>query len=169
MEELLRLDTESLKNAAQKLWRNMCAPTCDGTLIPADVYRAFRDGAASGIRFIIGIPRDEMQVYRSVIGDRNYTDGVLAAAAEMQNCMDELTNGLMEITEATREADARRGEAVNAVRNISEIIDETAENATTVLNASDQLKNNVDELNKTAVQLSESMDGLKNEVEVFKI
>ena len=111
MEELLRLDTESLKNAAQKLWRNMCAPTCDGTLIPADVYRAFRDGAASGIRFIIGIPRDEMQVYRSVIGDRNYTDGILAAAAEMQNCMDDSTTHAVQAYLETQAASSTELEA----------------------------------------------------------
>ena len=38
MAELLRLDTETLKDAAQKLWMNMCAPTCDGKLIPKQVY-----------------------------------------------------------------------------------------------------------------------------------
>ena len=49
MRELLALDTEALKNAAQKLWQNMCAPTCDGVMIPTDVYQAYRDGAASGV------------------------------------------------------------------------------------------------------------------------
>jgi para-nitrobenzyl esterase len=91
MEELLQLKTEDLKAAAQRLWRNMCAPTCDGTWIPADVYQAFRDGAASGIEFIIGIPSNEMQVYRSLIGDQNYTDGIFAAVTEMREYMDDST------------------------------------------------------------------------------
>lgn len=84
MEELLRLDTEVLKDAAQKLWRNMCAPTCDGGWLPADVLRAWRDGAASGIEFIFGIPSNERQVFRSFIGDRNYGVLLSAAIADMQ-------------------------------------------------------------------------------------
>lgn len=84
MEDLLQLSTEALKDAAQRLWRNMCAPTCDGTWIPADVYRAFEAGAASGIEFIIGIPSHEMRVFRSFVGDRNYMDGVFAAVADMK-------------------------------------------------------------------------------------
>ena len=88
MEELLQLNTDSLKDAAQKLWRNMCAPTCDGTLIPADVYQAFRDGAASDIGFIIGIPGNEMQVYRSFVGNQNYEELILAATADIQNDTD---------------------------------------------------------------------------------
>ena len=84
MEDLLQLNTGALKDAAQRLWRNMCAPTCDGTWIPADVYRAFEAGAASGIEFIIGIPSHEMRVFRSFVGDRNYMDGVFAAVADMK-------------------------------------------------------------------------------------
>ena len=84
MEELLRLDTEVLKDAAQKLWRNMCAPTCDGTWLPADVPGAWRNGTASGIEFIFGIPSNERQVLRSFIGDRNYGVLLSAAIADMQ-------------------------------------------------------------------------------------
>ncbi len=47
MDELMQLDMKSLKDAAQKLWQDMCAPTCDGTWIPADVDRAYQEGAAS--------------------------------------------------------------------------------------------------------------------------
>ncbi len=93
MEELLHLDTESLKAAAQGLWRMMCAPTCDGTLIPFDVYRAFQEGAASGIEFIIGIPSHVAQVYRSLVGDQNYIDTVFSAVAELREIMDDSTAG----------------------------------------------------------------------------
>ena len=93
MAELYRLDTETLKAAAQKLWQNLCAPTCDGTWIPADVFQACRDGAASDIEFIVGIPSNEMQVLRSVIGDQNYADGVSAAVADIQKYMDEAAAG----------------------------------------------------------------------------
>ncbi len=91
MEELLHLSTEELKAAAQKLWRNMCAPTCDGALIPADVYQAFRDGAASGVDFIFGIPSNETQVYRSLFGAQNYMDAVFGAVADLQKYMDDST------------------------------------------------------------------------------
>ena len=91
MEELLQLSTEELKAAAQKLWRNMCAPTCDGASIPADVYQAFRDGAASGVDFIFGIPGNETQVYRSLFGAQNYMDAVFGAVADLQKYMDAST------------------------------------------------------------------------------
>ena len=91
MEELLHLSTEELKAAAQKLWRNMCAPTCDGALIPADVYQAFRNGAASGVDFIFGIPGNETQVYRSLFGAQNYMDAVFGAVADLQKYMDDST------------------------------------------------------------------------------
>ncbi|MBR3016458.1 MAG: carboxylesterase/lipase family protein [Clostridia bacterium] len=91
MSDLLGLKTEPLKDAAQKLWQNMCSPTCDGTLIPADVYQACKEGAASGIEFIIGIPNNEMRVLRSLIGDQKYADGIFAAVNEMRNYMDDAT------------------------------------------------------------------------------
>lgn len=88
MAELLRLDTEALKGAAQRLWMNLCAPTCDGSLIPARVYDAYRNGAASGIDFIVGITSGEMQVIRSSIGGKNYEDAVNATVDDLQNNMD---------------------------------------------------------------------------------
>ena len=91
MEELLQLDTEALKDAAQRLWQNMCAPTCDGALLPVDVYQAYREGAASGVEFVIGIPRSEMQVLRSVIGDQNFIDGVFSAVHDLRGYMDDAT------------------------------------------------------------------------------
>ena len=88
MEELLRLDTETLKDAAQKLWMDMCAPTCDGILIPVDVYTAFQEGAASGIEFIIGTTSGQMQVLRSFIGGQNYEDAISAAVDNLQSYTD---------------------------------------------------------------------------------
>lgn len=88
MAELMNLDTEALKDAAQRLWMNMCAPTCDGTWIPARVYDAYSNGAASDIEFIVGITGGEMQVFRSSVGGRNYEDAVNAAVDNMQGYMD---------------------------------------------------------------------------------
>ena len=91
MSELLHLDTEALKNAAQRLWMNMCAPTCDGKLIPKQVYEAYRNGAASGIEFIVGITSGEMQVIRSSVGGKNYEDAVNAAVDNLQGDLDSST------------------------------------------------------------------------------
>ncbi len=72
MEELLRLETETLKEAAQKLWKNMCAPTYDEKMFFSNIYYAFENGAASGIDLIIGIPSNESMVLRSFVGNYNY-------------------------------------------------------------------------------------------------
>ena len=88
MEELLQLETEALKDAAQRLWQHMCAPTCDGKLIPVDVYHACRDGAVSGIEFIIGFSGNEMQTFRSFAGDQKYENFISAALTDMQNSVD---------------------------------------------------------------------------------
>lgn len=74
MEELMRLDTESLKDAAQMLWQYMCAPTSDGSWIPVDVYRAYQESAAAGIEFIIGIPSNQRKVFRAFVGEENYEE-----------------------------------------------------------------------------------------------
>ncbi len=88
MQELMQLSIESLKEAAQRLWRNMCAPTNDGTLVPADVFAAYEEGRASGVDFILGIPGREMHVMRSVIGDRNYEELISAVVADIQQYSD---------------------------------------------------------------------------------
>jgi para-nitrobenzyl esterase len=88
MEELLQLDTQALKDALQRLWMNMCAPTCDGKLVPKQVYEAYRNGAASGIEFIVGITSGEMQVFRSAVGRKNYEDAVNAAVDNLQGYLD---------------------------------------------------------------------------------
>ncbi len=88
MEELLQLDTQALKDALQRLWMNMCAPTCDGKLVPKQVYEAYRNGAASGIEFIVGITSGEMQVFRSSVGSKNYEDAVNAAVDNLQGYLD---------------------------------------------------------------------------------
>ncbi len=88
MAELLQLSTDTLKDAAQKLWPNHCAPTCDGVLIPADVYEAYRSRAASDVDFIVGIPRNEAQVFRSFIGEKNYQDLISTAVASLRDYVD---------------------------------------------------------------------------------
>ena len=89
MDELLKLDTEILKEAAQRLWRDMCAPTCDGILIPSDVNQAYKDGAASEIEFVIGISADAMKVLRAYIGDQSYEDFLAAGMDVIQRYTDD--------------------------------------------------------------------------------
>ena len=72
MAELQQLSTEELKDAAQKLGVQRIAPMCDGKLIPVNIWEAYQNGEAEGIEFIIGIPNNERQVYKSFIGGENY-------------------------------------------------------------------------------------------------
>lgn len=88
MEELLRLPTEQLKEAAQKLWQNITAPTCDGKLIPGDVYEAYRSGAVSCGEFIFGIPSNERQIYKSFIGAKKYEEFILGITDEIISYLD---------------------------------------------------------------------------------
>ncbi|MBR0254153.1 MAG: carboxylesterase family protein [Synergistaceae bacterium] len=115
MAELLQLKTETLKNAAQKLWRNLCGPTCDGILIPTDVYSAYHDGAASGIEFIIGIPSNETQVFHSILGDQKYRDLVSVAIDDMKNYIDDsVLNAIQEYIE-TQKASSTELEAKSKI------------------------------------------------------
>jgi len=116
MEALLQLKTESLKDAAQRLWENMCAPTCDGARIPVDVYRAWRDGAASDVDFIIGIPSDEMRVLRSFIGSQNYETLVNAGMADLKAALAGATQAQVGTQTAATglEAKSKRVELWNA-------------------------------------------------------
>ena len=76
MEELLQLSTERLQEASQKLLRELylSGPTRDGKLIPVDVLEAYRNGAADRIEFLIGVAKNERQVYKSVVGNQNYEE-----------------------------------------------------------------------------------------------
>ena len=91
MEELRRLPTEQLKEAAQKLWQDVIVPTCDGKLIPPDVFDAYRSGAVSCDEFILGIPSDERQVYKSFIGAKKYEDFILGRTDEIISYLDAAT------------------------------------------------------------------------------
>ena len=84
MDELLKLDAGTLKDAAKKLWRDWSAPTCDGILIPADPEQAFRKGAAADIEFVIGISTNEAQVFRAFLDNQSYEDFLTACMAVIQ-------------------------------------------------------------------------------------
>lgn len=76
MEELLQIPAERLKEAQQKLVNDLSAPTRDGKLIPIDVYEAYRQGSVAGVEFMIGIARNEVQIYKSFVGEQKYKDFV---------------------------------------------------------------------------------------------
>lgn len=91
MEELVRLEPEALQEAAQKIWRNwgMSAPLLDGRLVPADMYRAYQESAAAGIEFIVGVPSDEIRVFRSFVGGQGYKVLLDSVLADNQKKLDE--------------------------------------------------------------------------------
>ena len=103
--------TKALKDAAQRLWKNMCAPTCDGLLIPARVYDAYQNGAASGIEFIVGITGGELQVIRSSVGSKKYEDAVNAAMDDLQGDLD---GSIAEAVQAYIEAQATASSELEA-------------------------------------------------------
>ena len=74
MEDLMRLPEQRLKEATQKLAMDLSAPVRGGRLVPSDVYAAYRDGCASDVEFLIGIPGNERNVYKSFVGDQKYAD-----------------------------------------------------------------------------------------------
>ncbi len=91
MNELVNLSTEQLKEAAQKLMSESFAPTLDGRLIPSDVYAAYKAGLASGIEFIIGIPGNEMQIYKSSVGKDKYEQFMSETLTYILNCLDAIS------------------------------------------------------------------------------
>ncbi|MBR2775283.1 MAG: carboxylesterase/lipase family protein [Selenomonadaceae bacterium] len=46
------------------------APTCDGKFLPRDPFKALKDGAASGIKFLTGTTADEWRAF--LLGDENF-------------------------------------------------------------------------------------------------
>ncbi|WP_051650413.1 carboxylesterase family protein [Selenomonas sp. AB3002] len=76
MDELQRLTSAQLKDLNQKIGLHRIAPTCDGKLIPANVFDAYKNGAADGIEFIVGIPSNEGHVLKSFIGEENFEEFV---------------------------------------------------------------------------------------------
>lgn len=112
MGELLQLQTEVLKGASQKLWLNMCTPTCDNTWIPADVNLSYKNGSASGVDFIFGIPSNERKVFRSFVGERNYEEYIFGSVGDMQSkadssIADEMQAFIEKETAASNELEAK--------------------------------------------------------------
>jgi para-nitrobenzyl esterase len=91
MEELQKLSTERLKEAAQKLWINAAATTCDGKLIPKDTFKNYHKLASKDIEFVVGIPHNETQIYKSFVGQQIYEYLVTKRVEEILSCLDKST------------------------------------------------------------------------------
>lgn len=96
MTELLQLNTEVLKDAAQKLWQDMCAPACDGKLLSDRIYQAFEKGETSDIEFVIGLSGNETQVFHSLVGEEKYMEGISLMVSDMQKYLDKETAGAVQ-------------------------------------------------------------------------
>ena len=93
---------------------------------------------------------------------------VIGVFQDMNQCMQNLFDGLKEIVSSTEQADREREDAVAAVKNISEIIAETAEGTKLVQDVAAKLQENVNNMNQTAQSLGDNMNDLKTEISVFK-
>jgi para-nitrobenzyl esterase len=82
-----------------------------------DVLRAYREGKASGIDFIIGFPGNETQIWRSVIGNQPYQELIASAVADLRN----QTNG--PVADAIREAVGTETSAENYPDAESKIVE----------------------------------------------
>ncbi|MBQ3442786.1 MAG: carboxylesterase family protein [Selenomonadaceae bacterium] len=90
MEELLRLSAQQLKEASQKLVLDLASgPTREGKMFPLDMYAAYQNGAASSIEFIIGIPSNERQIYKSLVGEKKYEDFISKELDEILHFLDD--------------------------------------------------------------------------------
>ena len=90
MDDLMRLSTERLKEATQKLAMDLTAPTRDGKLFPVDVYAAYRGGSADRVDFMIGIPSNETHIYKSAVGIQKYEDAISKVLDDIVRFLDVL-------------------------------------------------------------------------------
>ncbi len=88
MEDLLRLDTETLKNVSQKIWTDLSWPTYSKDLCPKNVYDSYRDGDVSAIDFVVGIPSKESKVLRSFMGNKKFKEAIELTLEEFQNTIE---------------------------------------------------------------------------------
>ena len=93
MEELMQLSTEQLKEASQKLLMGLflSGPVRDGKLIPADVFGAYRNGAADHVEFLIGVASNERKIYKSFVGSQTYEDFISGELNVILRFLDEVS------------------------------------------------------------------------------
>ena len=77
MAGLLALTESDLHSLSQKLKACMPLPHCDGRLIPADVFGAYRSGAAKDVSFILCASRDNASAYSASVG-RGFSERLIS-------------------------------------------------------------------------------------------
>ena len=120
VEDLLRLPEQRLKEATQTLAMDMSAPTLDGKLIPADVFAAYRNGAADCVEFLIGIPSNERHIYKSFVGDQKYEDYVAKEAGFVLCYLDDACPAAAKAVRSYIEEQTKKTSAVDAQARIFE-------------------------------------------------
>lgn len=86
---------------------------------------------------------------------------------DIRESMKTLLDGLKDIIDSTKKADAEKNNTLSAVENISAIIEEAAAGSEVVQGVVRDLVHNVEKLNHTSDVLNVNMKALKNEIEVF--
>ena len=81
MNALLNLTESELCSLAQKLKAYIATPKCDGKLIPADVFEAYKNGTATDIQFILAASGDNASAYSASIG-RGFSEKLFAQTVE---------------------------------------------------------------------------------------
>ena len=77
MAGLLALTESELRSLTQKLKDCLATPSCDGVLIPADVFQAYRRGTAKNIEFVLCASRDNAGAYSASIG-RGFSERLIS-------------------------------------------------------------------------------------------
>ncbi len=81
MKELLALPESKLSELTQQLKACLATPRCDGKLIPADIFEAYKNGAAKDIPFILSTSRNMASVYGASIG-RGFSETIITRQIE---------------------------------------------------------------------------------------
>ena len=82
MDDLLAIEESTLSTLTQDLQSFMAPPKCDGKLIPADIYEAYKNGIAKDIQFILSAAEDTASAYSASVG-RGLSEDLFAYYIEM--------------------------------------------------------------------------------------
>ena len=80
--ELLKVDGYKLLDAAKVLFTRQF-PERDGRYLPADPYRAYEEGAAKDIEFLVGCNKNEMNFFASSFGEEGWASWSAARKAKL--------------------------------------------------------------------------------------
>lgn len=81
MAGLLALPESRLRSLSQELKAFMTTPQCDGALIPADVYEAYRNGAAKDVSFVLCASADNASAFSASVG-RGFSERLISETVD---------------------------------------------------------------------------------------